>query len=210
MIGDDSAGRALVELQRALETRYLDLSQHGDRVAHYCAITAVELGMDAAHAERVGLAGALHDIGKSALDEEILLHPGPPTPEQWDHIKQHPETGHDLLIEAGLDDVALWVLCHHERVDGLGYPQGLEADRIPLESRILAVVDAYDAMVTDRVYRAARSPHAAVAELRDCAGTQFDAAVVEAFVTALRPWWTRASSPLIGWEATRPARLMGR
>ena len=190
-LGQDAA--TMIELQQALDTRYMDLSAHGDRVAHYCAITAAQLGVSDADAERVAVAGALHDIGKTGVDEEILLDPGPPTPEQWDQIKQHPAIGYVRLRAAGLEDIATWVLCHHERMDGLGYPRGLEGDRIPLASRILSVVDAYDAMVTDRVYRAARPPHAAVAELRECAGTQFDPVVVEAFVAALRPGWSRAT-----------------
>jgi putative nucleotidyltransferase with HDIG domain len=198
--GDEEAV-ALVALQHALETRFMDLSQHGDRVAHYCALTARELGMDEVDAERVGLAGALHDIGKTTIDPQIFLQAGPPTPEQWDQIKQHPGAGYEILRSAGLDDVATWVLCHHERLDGLGYPRGLEAHQIPVASRILSVVDAYDAMVTNRVYREARAPHAAVAELRACAGTQFDPLVVETFVTVIRPSWTRAVRTRIGRSA---------
>lgn len=188
----------LVALQQALDRGYMDLSQHSDRVAHYCAITALRLGMSETDAERVAVAGALHDVGKTEVDGEILLQPGPPTPEQWDQIKQHPALGYVKLRGAGLDDIATWVLCHHERMDGLGYPRGLEAAQIPIAARILSVVDAYDAMVTDRVYRAARPPHEAVAELRECAGTQFDPVVVEAFVAALRRRWKRATRARIG------------
>ena len=181
------------ELLRTLGGRYMDLSRHGDRVAHYCEITARRLGMSAADAERVAIAGALHDVGKAEVDEAILTQSSTPTPEQWDRIRQHPALGYVKLRAAGLDDIARWVLCHHERMDGLGYPRGLEADEIPLEARILSVVDAYDAMVNDRVYRAARPAAEAVAELRACAGTQFDPVVVEAFVAALRPDWIRAA-----------------
>lgn len=180
-------------LREALEVRYMDLSRHGDRVAHYCEMTARRLGMSAADAERVALAGALHDIGKAEVDEAILSQTGTPTPEEWDQIRHHPAFGYVRLRAAGLDDIASWVLCHHERMDGLGYPRGLEGDEIPLAARILSVVDAYDAMITDRVYRAARPAHEAVAELRACAGTQFDPVVVEAFISALRPEWVRAA-----------------
>jgi HD-GYP domain-containing protein (c-di-GMP phosphodiesterase class II) len=184
---DDSsgAGGALVEVKQALERRYLDLTRHGDRVAHLSGLTAGLLDLEPATIERIRLAGALHDVGKASIDAEILLNPGPPTPEQWDQIRQHPRIGFELLVRAGLDDIAAWVLAHHERVDGLGYPRGLEGDRIPIEAKILAVADAYDAMLTHRVYRAAMAPDEAVAELRDCAGTQFDPTVVDVFITAL-------------------------
>jgi HD-GYP domain-containing protein (c-di-GMP phosphodiesterase class II) len=181
------------ELRQALEVRYMDLSRHGDRVAHYCEMTARRLGMSAAEAGRVAIAGALHDVGKTEVDEAILKQTGTPTPQQWEQIRHHPAFGYVKLRAAGLDDVARWVLCHHERMDGLGYPRGLTGDEIPIAARILSVVDAYDAMVSDRVYRAARPAHEAVAELRACAGTQFDPVVVEAFVTALRPEWIRAA-----------------
>ena len=181
------------ELRQAREIRYMDLSRHGDRVAHYCEITARRLGMSEDDAERVAIAGALHDVGKAEVDETILNKSGTPTPEQWDEIRQHPALGYVTLRAAGLDDIAGWVLCHHERMDGLGYPRGLEPEEIPLAARILSVVDAYDAMVSDRVYRAARPPHEAVDELRACAGTQFDPVVVEAFVAALSPEWVRAA-----------------
>jgi len=179
------AARAVVELERTLESRYLDLTRHGHRVAHLSGITARLMDLDELTVERIRLAGALHDIGKAAIDEEVLLQPDPPTPAQWEQIRQHPRIGFEFLVRAGLDDIARWVLAHHERVDGLGYPRGLDGDRIPLEAKILAVADAYDAMLTDRVYRAAMQPELAIAELRDCAGTQFDPTVVEAFIAAL-------------------------
>lgn len=183
--GIRESGRAVLALKRALEGRYLDLTSHGDRVAHLSGITAQRLGMGPVAVRRIRLASALHDIGKAAIDEEVLLQPGPPTPEQWDQIKQHPRIGCELLLHAGLDDIARWVLDHHERIDGLGYPRGLEGDQIPIESKVLAVADAYDAMLTDRVYRPAMPPDRAVGELRDCAGTQFDATVVGELVAAL-------------------------
>ena len=104
---------------------------------------------------------------------------------EWKEIQRHPEIGARILEHAGLKDIAAWVRAHHERVDGRGYPKALAGEEIPLEARILAVADAYEAMVADRPYRAGIAPAEARAELVRCAGTQFDPAVVGAFVNAL-------------------------
>ena len=100
-------------------------------------------------------------------------------------MTRHPEIGARILEHAGLRDIAAWVLAHHERLDGRGYPSGLAADEIPLEARILAVADAYEAMIADRPYRAGMPAEEARAELERCAGTQFDPTVVEAFLGTL-------------------------
>jgi HD-GYP domain-containing protein (c-di-GMP phosphodiesterase class II) len=115
----------------------------------------------------------------------VLLKPGRLDPHEWDEIRRHPELGARILEHANLRDVASWVLAHHERIDGAGYPRGLAGDAIPLEGRILAVADAYEAMTADRPYRRALTTADARAELRRGAGTQFDAEVVEAFVRVL-------------------------
>src|SRR5918997_886300 len=100
-------------------------------------------------------------------------------------MRRHPEIGASILAGAHLEDVSAWVLAHHERVDGTGYPNGLSGTEIPLEARILAVADAYEAMTSDRVYRSAISADEAIAELERCAGTQFDRRVVDAFLRVL-------------------------
>lgn len=182
---DHPSVRPLHVLMRTLETRYGDLSSHGRSVAGYCALAARELGLEPDAIERVALAGELHDVGKVGVPDEILRKPEPLSDGEWELVHRHPQIGADLLFSSNLDDVARWVLAHHERVDASGYPHGAGADSIPLEAKILAVGDAYDAMRTDRVYRAGLSDEEAAAELLRGAGTQFDADVVEAFLRAL-------------------------
>jgi diguanylate cyclase len=111
---------------------------------------------------------------------------GPLSDEEWEVMRRHPEIGARILEKSELGDIREWVLAHQERPDGMGYPSGLTADQIPLEAKILAVADAYEAMTTDRVYRRALATEVAQAELHQCAGTQFDAEVVDVFLRRLR------------------------
>jgi HD-GYP domain-containing protein (c-di-GMP phosphodiesterase class II) len=131
------------------------------------------------------LAGVLHDIGKIGIPDSILKKPEALDEHDWIEMRKHPELGARILQGAHLDDIAGWVLAHHERPDGQGYPVGLAAGQIPLQARILAVADAYEAMTNDRVYRAAMPESEARAELKRYAGTQFDAEIVELFVKLL-------------------------
>ena len=135
--------------------------------------------------ERLALAGVLHDVGKIGVGDAVLCKPGPLDDEEWAQMRKHPELGARLLAGAGLGDIAEWVFAHHEQLDGSGYPLGLESEEIPLEARVLAVADAYEAMTSERPYSAALSHAEAAAELRRCAGTQFDPQVVEALLAAL-------------------------
>ena len=164
----------------------LQSDRHEQRVARFAELTARELGLPDRTVGRIRLAGLLHDIGKSEVPREILFKAGPLTPDEWDRLRRHPEAGARLLGDPEYDDIRPWVLAHHERVDGLGYPLGLEASAIPIEARVLAVADSYEAMTSDRVYRRALSHEDAAEELRACAGTQFDAEVVEGFLAALQ------------------------
>ena len=131
------------------------------------------------------VAGVLHDIGKLGISDAVLLKPGRLELSEWEEIRRHPEMGARILEHANLRDVASWVLAHHERIDGRGYPHGLAGESIPLEGRILAVADAYEAMTADRPYRRALAEAEARAELVRGAGTQFDADVVAAFLRVL-------------------------
>jgi HD-GYP domain-containing protein (c-di-GMP phosphodiesterase class II) len=146
---------------------------------------ARELGFTEEHVERVGLAGLLHDIGKIGIPDRVLSKPGPLDVEEWQEMYTHPEIGARLLSSPEFDDLRAWILAHHERPDGLGYPNASSGDEIPLEARILAAADAYEAMTADRVYRAALGEDAARAELEAGAGTQFDEHVVAAFLRVL-------------------------
>jgi HD-GYP domain-containing protein (c-di-GMP phosphodiesterase class II) len=139
------------------------------------------MGLDSEQTELTRLAGSLHDLGKLAIPEEILRKPGPLNEAERLVLERHPQIGYRMLDSLGVEPVASWVLHHHERWDGGGYPDRLFADDIPLGSRILFVADAYDAMTSERVYRRKLSHDRAIEELERCAGTQFDPHVVDAF-----------------------------
>ncbi len=158
---------------------------HSSRVASYCGEIARRMGLSPAHAERLRVAGVLHDVGKAALPDSILKKPGPLDEGEWAQMRCHPELGARMVTEPGLADVRAWMLAHHERPDGRGYPFGLAEPEIPLEARVLAVADAYEAMTSDRVYRPALAPECAQEELRRGAGSQFDPQVVDAFLREL-------------------------
>lgn len=173
-------------LVHALEAKDAYTSGHSARVARYAVKTAVQLGYTGDRLEYIRLGGELHDIGKIGTREDILNKPGPLSPEEFDHIKAHSALGERILAPFLLESpvVLSIVRSHHERVDGSGFPDNLVGDTIPAEARIVAVVDAFDAMTTNRAYRPSRAPADAVEELRRCAGTHFDAQVVEAFLRA--------------------------
>ena len=175
----------LLTLARSLDMRASGCSPHSDAVGSYAEAIARSLGLPAERVERIGLAGMLHDIGKIGVPESVLNTPGPLTEAEWRRVRAHPEIGANLLTAAAFTDLRAWVLAHHERVDGTGYPFGLRGDAIPLEARILGVADAFEAMQADRPYRQGRSQQEAIAELRRCSGTQFDPLVVEALVGGL-------------------------
>ena len=165
-------------LAEALDLREGSTARHSEVVAHYCEMTARQLGFDVDHVERVRLAGMLHDIGKIAIPDSVLCKPDKLTDEEYELMKRHPELGARMLAASEFADIREWVLSHHERPDGRGYPRGLSGDEIPIEGRILAVADAYEAMTADRVYRKAPGLEFAREELHRCTGTQFDPDVV--------------------------------
>jgi HD-GYP domain-containing protein (c-di-GMP phosphodiesterase class II) len=157
-----------------------DAQAHGQGVARIATQAAVGLGFSEHAVGRIGLAATLHDIGKHLIGEDILGKPGPLDADEWTQIRLHPVLGEHVLLGEGLTDIAPWVRSHHERPDGLGYPDGLIGEAIPLEARLLAVADAYDAMISERCYRAAMSPREAREELVRGSGTQFDPKVLAA------------------------------
>jgi diguanylate cyclase (GGDEF)-like protein/putative nucleotidyltransferase with HDIG domain len=175
----------LVSLAEALDLRDTGTSDHSWTVGRYCSLIAAELGLPPERVKRIEVAGVLHDIGKIGLPDAILQKPGPLAKTEMAEIRTHPEIGAQILNSRGLEDVREWVLAHHERPDGKGYPAGLSDADIPLEAKILAVADAYEAMVADRVYRPGIDERAARAELLRCSGDQFDSRVVAAFLAVL-------------------------
>jgi len=164
----------------AFVARDVLISGHSSSVGDLAARLAARIGLEPDQVELVRTAGNLHDIGKLLVPEELLYKPGPLTPVERAVIERHSEIGHQMLRSMLLEPVATWVLHHHERWDGDGYPAGLAGEQIPLAARILFVADSYDTMTTDRVYRARMSGHDALAEIERCSGTQFDPAVVAA------------------------------
>ncbi|MDP9228302.1 MAG: HD domain-containing protein, partial [Actinomycetota bacterium] len=175
----------VLSLAEALDQRDSSTARHSQTVGALCELMARELGLDDGRVERVRLAGVLHDIGKIGVPDSILRKPGPLTDEEREHMRRHPELGARILSSQEMDDVRGWILAHHERPDGMGYPKELSGDQIPIEASILAVADAFEAMIADRVYRVSRGPEAARRELQRCSGTQFNAQVVNALLRAL-------------------------
>jgi diguanylate cyclase (GGDEF)-like protein len=173
-------------LLRLLAERSFDLERHTTDVALLAERTAARLGLTPAETERIRLAAELHDVGKAAIPDAILLKPGSLTEEEWSFVRRHTVIGERIVRAApSLAHTAELVRWHHERPDGTGYPDALRGDDIPIGARIIAVSDVFDAMVSDRPYRDGRSVEAALAELRRCAGSQFDPTVVEAFAAVV-------------------------
>jgi putative nucleotidyltransferase with HDIG domain len=165
---------------------------HAATVAHCESVTklaeaiATRLGLDDRERELVAWAALVHDLGKLAIPRAVLDKPAGLTEEEWEAVREQPDRGADFLERVdGLALLAPAVRASHERWDGSGYPKGLRQDQIPLAARIVAACDAFDAMTTERPYRAARPLADAVAELQTCAGTQFDPAVIAALVEEL-------------------------
>ncbi len=156
---------------------------HSERVAFFSRALARAMGMSPTDCERVYLSGLLHDVGKIGVPDAILCKPGKLTQAEFDALKKHPEIGERILSRVRqIRDLMPGVLYHHERMDGRGYPQGLVGRDIPLLGRILCLADSFDAMTTNRTYRAAMPVALAVAEVRRCAGNQFDPALAEQMV----------------------------
>ncbi|HTU86108.1 MAG TPA: diguanylate cyclase [Solirubrobacteraceae bacterium] len=178
---------AVMLLAETLDLRDAGTAQHSRTVGEYARQTAIALGFGPDRIERIHAAGVLHDLGKLGITDAVLHKPSALDDAEWKEIRRHPEIGARILEHAGLHDIASWVVAHHERVDGRGYPKGIAGEGIPIEARILAVADAYEAMIADRPYRAGLPAHDAREELNRCAGTQFDTVVVRAFLAALEP-----------------------
>ena len=158
---------------------------HSERVTIYAGMIGRQLGLPTEELETLRLASLLHDVGKIGTCDALLDKPERLTPEEYEQVKRHPEKGEEILrpIER-LRGILPIIRHHHERFDGRGYPDGLSGEEIPLMARILAVADTYDSMTSQRPYRKTPGRRKGLQELRDCAGTQFDPAVVDAFVRA--------------------------
>ena len=177
-------------LARAVDSKDAYTHEHSDRARSKARRLALELKLPDQMARYVEYAALLHDIGKIGIDESILLKPGKLTPEEYEVMKRHPAIGHQILAPVKfLGPVAQMVLHHQEWFNGQGYPEALKGEEIPLGSRIVAVIDAWDAMTSDRPYRKALGRDVAIGELRKGAGTQFDPKIVEAFLRLEEVEW---------------------
>ena len=188
---------SVLALAAAMDARDPSTHAHSTTVALYAAEIATRLGLDGDRVEEVRIAGLLHDIGKVGVSDAVLHKPGRLSDPESAEMRRHPEIGAKLLVHPDVAEVREWVLQHHERPDGRGYPQGLVAGQIHLEALILGVADAYEAMTADRPYRRSLDPAAARRELEDGRGTQFDERVLDAFLDHLdRPGGSRDPEPL--------------
>jgi HD-GYP domain-containing protein (c-di-GMP phosphodiesterase class II) len=182
-----SQPETLAALEEAMAGKDAFTRDHMGRVAVYAPAIARELGCNAATVAIVEAAGRIHDIGKIAVPDTVLMKPGRLTDREFEQMKHHTDRGaHIALVSGSLAPLAGIIRGHHERWDGRGYPDHLEGHAIPLAARILAVADTFDAMVSARVYRGARPRHEAIAELRRVSGTQLDPECVEALLRTLR------------------------
>lgn len=170
-------------LAKTIETRAVDTGARGEHVAELAEAVARKMGLGDQELYALRLGALLRDIGKIGLPDEILLKPGALTETEWELMRRHPEIGAEILTLVGpLQNVIPLVRHHHERFDGLGYPDGLSGEKIPLGARIISVVDAFSAMTNERAYRKPRAMQDVLDELNANAGTQFDPNVVEAFL----------------------------
>ena len=176
----------LTVLGAAMEVRDAYTAMHEAAVADLAVQIAAELGLDPGQRRAIRYAALTHDLGKLSVPNEILHKPGPLDAVEWEIIRRHTIVGADMLARIPFfGDVHMLVRGHHERWDGRGYPDGLRAHAVPVGARILCVCDSYNAMITNRPYRAAMTPEAALQELRRCCSTQFDPRVVEALERVL-------------------------
>jgi HD-GYP domain-containing protein (c-di-GMP phosphodiesterase class II) len=200
-------------LVKAVDARDVATADHSDRVAARAVEIGREMGLGSRQVVDIWVAAFLHDLGKIGLGDDILAKPGPLTEKERRRMQRHPVVGYEILQPVPIrETIKLAVRHHHERWDGKGYPNGLAGNDIPVAARIIAVADTYEALVSDRPYRSARSPDEAITEVIRCSGSQFDPRVVDAFLTVAGAWKAAADHPAAtasaqaagdGWNAQR-------
>jgi putative two-component system response regulator len=193
-----SRAEMIRRLAWAIEFRDGETGEHIERMSVICAALARQLGLPDDRCELIRIASPLHDIGKIGIPDRVLLNPEPLTEEEWVVMRRHSELGHRLLAGSGealLDLAATIALTHHERLDGSGYPHGLKGEEIPIEGRIAAVADVFDALTAGRVYQRAYPLEEAIGILRTGRGRLFDPEVVDAFLETLGEILTSITLP---------------
>jgi diguanylate cyclase (GGDEF)-like protein/PAS domain S-box-containing protein len=174
-------------LRKSLFERSKETGEHAERLIAMTRMVGKALGFQESQLNELQLLSTMHDLGKISIDNKILTKPGKLTESEWLEMKKHPSIGYRIAMTSpDLKPIADYILCHHERWDGKGYPQGLQGDRIPLFSRILAVADAYDAMTSDRPYQKAVAKEVAYAEIAKNSGTQFDPEIAKLFLELMK------------------------
>jgi putative nucleotidyltransferase with HDIG domain len=173
----------LAALVRALDAREHETGCHSSRVQAYALTLAEQLGFKEDRWANLARGALLHDIGKIGVPDQILLKKGKLTDDEWAQIKKHPFIGYEIVKGISfLDGASSLIISHHERFDGRGYPDGLKGENVPMEARLFAVIDTYDAMTSDRPYRKALTSELARDEIIRCSGSQFDPRIVESFL----------------------------
>jgi HD-GYP domain-containing protein (c-di-GMP phosphodiesterase class II) len=176
----------ITTLLATLHERSNETEEHDIRIKKYCMAIGSELKLSSEEMNELSLLAILHDIGKVGIHQGVLQKPGPLSSVEWEEMKRHPEIGYRIAQNTPeLTVVAKYILSHHERWDGNGYPRRLKEESIPLLCRIISVVDAYDAMTNDRAYRKAISKNEAMKELEVNAGTRFDPRIVKVFLNLI-------------------------
>lgn len=181
--GPSMRGKTINAIINTLHEKNKREEQHSHRVSLLCKSFGEVLGLSEGEVQELKTVGLLHDIGKIAIEESILNKQGKLTEDEWQEMKRHPEIGYRILSTVNdMAEMGEYVLAHHERWDGMGYPKGLKGKEIPLQARIIAIVDAYDAMTSERAYRSPLSESVSMEQLRKNAGTQFDPEITGIFI----------------------------
>jgi putative nucleotidyltransferase with HDIG domain len=163
-------------------------SQHSARVSMICELIASNLNFEKDDVNQIKIAGLIHDIGKIGIDEKILNKAGRLNNNEWEEIRKHPEAGWRILSSTKeFSELARFVLHHHEKFDGSGYPNGLKGEEIPIEARIITIADAYDAITSERSYRKGVTKEKAIEEILSCSGTHFDPKIVDVLINKVLP-----------------------